>query len=117
MRARLMSRYRSQYRDPLHFEAGQLLRTGVRDEAWPAFVWVSTDNGRAGWAPMAWLQPLDDGRAIAQRPYCARELDADRGEAVTLHYETGGWWWSERADGTQGWLPGHELELLEETLV
>ncbi|MGE8289956.1 MAG: peptide-binding protein, partial [Stenotrophomonas sp.] len=25
-----------------------------------------------------------------------------------------GWWWSERADGAQGWLPARELELLEE---
>ena len=114
MRARLLSDYRSRYRNPLQFSAGQQVTVGVRDEEWPAFAWVSTGDGRAGWAPLCWLQLQGDGRAIALRDYSARELDANSGERVRLHHETGGWWWSERTDGAQGWLPGHELELLEE---
>ena len=114
MRARLLSAHRSQYRNPLQFNAGQIVRLGVRDEEWPEFAWVSTEDGCAGWAPVAWLQQLEEGRARALRDYSARELDVDSGEAVKLHHEHGGWWWSERANGTQGWLPGRELELLEE---
>ncbi|WP_305806561.1 SH3 domain-containing protein [Stenotrophomonas sp. YIM B06876] len=114
MRARLLSNYRSQYRHPLHFHAGQVVELGVRDEEWPAFAWVRTADGSAGWAPVAWLRVLDNGRAEALRDYTARELDVDSGELVELHHEHGGWWWSERANGTQGWLPAHDLELLEE---
>lgn len=114
MRARLHGSHRSQYPNPLYFRAGQVVELGVRDEEWPAFAWVKTDQGQAGWAPVEWLRPLGNGRAEALRDYSARELDADRGEQVRLHHEHGGWWWSERADGTQGWLPARELELLEE---
>ncbi|WP_313459334.1 SH3 domain-containing protein [Stenotrophomonas sp.] len=114
MRARLLGPYRSQYSNPLRFRTGQIVELGVRDEEWPAFAWVRTDDGRAGWAPVAWLQVLDDGRAEALRDYDARELDVESGELVKLHHEHGGWWWSERANGATGWLPARDLELLEE---
>ncbi|HDS1579382.1 SH3 domain-containing protein [uncultured Stenotrophomonas sp.] len=114
MRARLLGAYRSQYPNPLRFRAGQIVEVGVRDEEWPAFAWVRTNDGRAGWAPVAWLQLLDDGRAEALCDYDARELDVESGEMVKLHHEHGGWWWSERANGATGWLPARELELLEE---
>ena len=112
--ARLLDDYRSTYPNPIHLHAGEQVGLGVRDEEWPAFAWVTTGDGHAGWAPVAWLRPLGDGRAEALRDYDARELDADMGDAVILHHEHGGWWWSERADGAQGWLPAADLELLEE---
>jgi hypothetical protein len=114
MRARLLSAYRNQYRTPLQFRTGQIVELGVRDEEWPAFAWVRTPDGGAGWAPVAWLRVLDGNRAEALRDYSARELDVDGGELVKLHHEHGGWWWSERANGAQGWLPARDLELLEE---
>ena len=117
LQARLLCDYRASYPNPIHLQLGQVVELGVRDEAWPAFAWVRLDNGDAGWAPHAWLRPLGDGRAEALRDYDARELDAARGETVTLHYEHGGWCWSERADGALGWLPEAELELLQEPLL
>lgn len=117
MRARLLCDYRSAYPHPIRFHAGQVVALGVRDEEWPAFAWVGTGDGNAGWAPHAWLRLLDDGHAEALRDYDARELDADAGESVLLHHEHGGWWWSERADGAQGWLPASDLELLQDTLL
>ncbi|AZR33485.1 SH3 domain-containing protein [Xanthomonas vasicola] len=115
MRARLLCDHRAAYANPVRFQVGQQVGVGVRDEEWPAFAWVTIDSGRAGWAPLAWLCPLGDGRAEALRDYDARELDAQTGEDVLLHHEHGGWWWSERADGTQGWLPAADLELLDDT--
>lgn len=114
MWAKLLGAYRSQYRNPLHLHTGQIVELGVRDEEWPAFAWVRTTDGSAGWAPIAWLRVLDDGRAEALRDYSACELDVESGERVKLHHEYGGWWWSERANGAQGWLPALDLELLEE---
>ncbi len=114
MKARLLNAYRSQYPVPLRFHAGEIVQLGVRDEEWPDFAWVKTGEGRAGWAPVAWLRPLGDGRAEALRDYSAQELDVDSGESVQLHLEHGGWWWAERANGARGWLPARDLELLEE---
>ena len=93
MRARLLGAYRSQYSNPLRFRTGQIVEVGVRDEEWPAFAWVRTNDGRAGWAPVAWLQLLDDCRAEVLCDYDALELDVENGEMVNLHYVHGGWWW------------------------
>ncbi|MDI2097252.1 SH3 domain-containing protein, partial [Klebsiella pneumoniae] len=46
MRARLLGAYRSQYPNPLRFHTGQIVEVGVRDEEWPAFAWVRTNDGR-----------------------------------------------------------------------
>ena len=83
MRARLLCDYRTPYANPIRLQPGQVVALGVRDEEWPAFAWVSVDGGQAGWAPVDWLRPLGDGRAEALRAYDARELEADRGDAVT----------------------------------
>ncbi len=115
MRARLLRSYVPQYPQPIAFAAGDVVRLGARDSEWPAFAWVTTADGNAGWAPHAWLRPRDDGHAVALRDYIARELHDDAGQAVTLHHELGGWWWSERADGALGWLPGRDLERIDGT--
>lgn len=114
MRARLVRDYRTTFANPIGFAAGEVVRLGERDGEWPAFVWVETADGNAGWAPHGWLRPLGDGRAEALSDYSARELDADAGDIVLLHSELGGWWWAERADGAQGWLPARDLETLDE---
>ncbi|WP_254460200.1 SH3 domain-containing protein [Xanthomonas sacchari] len=115
MHARLISDYRAAYPHPIRIATGERVVLGVRDEEWPAFVWITGAAGSAGWAPLTWLQPTGDGHAVALRDYDARELDAAQGDTVVLHHEYGDWWWAERADGTQGWLPARDLELLEET--
>ena len=117
MRARLRNDYRPVYPNPIRLQPGQIVTLGLADAEWPAFVWVTVHNEQCGWAPLAWLRPLADGRAEVLRDYDARELLAECGELVTLHHEHGGWWWSERADGTQGWLPATDLELLEENVL
>ena len=114
MKARLLNAYRSQYPVPLRFHAGEIVQLGVRDEEWPDFAWVKTGEGRAGWAPVAWLRPLGASHAEALRDYSAQELDVDSGESVQLHHEHGGWGGAERANGARGWLPARDLELLEE---
>lgn len=115
MRARVIREYRTQYRNPIGFRAGETVRTGARDGEWPAFVWTTTADGNAGWAPVEWLRPLGGDRAEALRDYSARELDAAAGDEVALRHEHGGWWWATHADGREGWLPATHLEIRGET--
>lgn len=111
MRARAIRPYRTQHPEPIAFAAGDTVRTGERDREWPAFVWATAADGRAGWAPLDWLRPLGEGRAVALRDYSARELDADEGDALELLHELGGWWWARHADGREGWLPADALRI------
>ena len=110
-RARVVRDYRTQYENPIRFAAGEIVTLGARDTEWPAFVWTTTADGNAGWAPVDWLQPLGDGRAEALCDYSAQELDVDAGCDLVLHLEHGGWWWCERDDGRCGWVPFAHLEL------
>lgn len=119
MRAVVLADYRSQYPDPIAFARGTVVRLGERDSEWPAFAWTTLDDGRAGWAPLDWLRPLGpaaDGTAQAQalRDYDARELDVDAGQRLRLIDELGGWWWAQRDDGAQGWVPARHLEQIDE---
>lgn len=109
-RARIVRDYRAQYANPIKFAQGELVTLGERDTEWPAFIWTTTADGKAGWAPFDWLKPLDDNRAEALRDYSAQELDVAAGDAVTLLHELGGWWWCEHADGRCGWVPAEHLE-------
>lgn len=115
MRARLLCDYRAAYANPIRFHAGQQVAIGVRDEEWPAFAWVNTGEGHAGWAPVAWLRPLGDGLAEALRDYDARELDAHQGEHVLLHYEHGGGGGPSVPMARRAGLPAADLELLDDT--
>lgn len=115
MRARVIRDYRTPYRNPIGFRAGERVRMGERDAEWPAFVWTITADGNAGWAPFDWLRPLGDGHAEALRDYSARELDVDAGDHAELRFELGGWWWLRHDDGREGWVPAAHLQILEET--
>lgn len=113
-RARVVRDYRTQYANPIRFAAGEIVTLGARDTEWPAFVWTTTADGNAGWAPVDWLKPLDDGRAEALRDYSAQELDADAGDEIELHHALGGWWWATRPDGRTGWIPDAHFRAIEE---
>ena len=115
MQARVASGYRTQYHNPIGWRCGEVVTLGARDTEWPAFAWVTTADGNSGWGPVDWLDPRSDGQATAHRDYSARELDADAGESLRLHHELGDWWWAERTDGMQGWIPARNLEPLDET--
>lgn len=110
MRTRIVRDYRTRYANPIRFAQGEIVTLGGRDTEWPAFIWATTVDGNAGWAPFDWLKPLDDNRAEALRDYSAQELDVDAGDEVTPLHELGGWWWCERADGRCGWVPAEHLE-------
>jgi len=109
-RARVVQPYRSQYHHPIRFAAGDIVTVGRRDTDWPAYAWTTTADGNAGWAPIAWLEPLDDGLSVALRDYSAQELDVDAGDELVLHYEVGGWWWAQNPEGRLGYVPATHLE-------
>ena len=116
MRARAVRDYRTQYANPIMLARGDVVALGARDTEWPAFAWTTTADGNAGWAPVDWLQPRDDGHAVALRDYSAQELDVRAGDTVALQHELGDWWWCAHADGRSGWLPARDLDLINDTI-
>jgi hypothetical protein len=34
---------------------------------------------------------------------------------LILHHELAGWWWAEKTNGGQGWIPARVLEAIEDS--
>jgi hypothetical protein len=92
-------------RRPIRVVPGQRVRAGQHDTEWPAFVFVSTDDG-AGWVPERYLDTSSD-TAVVTTGYDTTELATTAGEELTLIKQDNpsGWAWVRNAAGREGWVP------------
>ena len=103
--------HKSNYPNPITFKYGECLSIGKKDTEFEGWIWVTTNGGNQGWAPMQYIQ-LREGsnKAVAKHDYTAKELDTCVGDELTLHYELNGWGWFENNDGFSGWVPMNTTE-------
>lgn len=101
-----LEEHKSNYPNPISFKKGECLVTGKKDTEFEGWIWVTTNGGNQGWAPMRYLQ-LREGsdKAVAKRDYTAKELNTCAGDELILHYELDDWGWIEKNDGSCGWIP------------
>jgi hypothetical protein len=92
-------------RPPIQLVPGQRVRAGQHDTQWPAFVFVTTDDG-AGWVPEHYLDTSSDP-AVVITGYNTTELATAAGDELTLieQDDPSGWAWVRNAAGQQGWVP------------
>jgi len=97
-------------RPPIRVTPGQRVRAGQQDTDWPAFVFITTDDGD-GWVPERHLNTSSDP-AVVNTAYDTTELATTRGEELTLikHDNPSGWAWVRNAAGREGWVPLRTLE-------
>jgi hypothetical protein len=97
-------------RPPIHVVPGQRVRTGKHDTEWPAFVFVTTDDG-AGWVPERYLDNSRDP-AVVITGYDTTELATTTGDELTLIQQdvASGWAWVRNAAGREGWVPFRTVE-------
>ena len=97
--------HRSNYPNPITFASGEVVRVGRRDDEYPGWIWTTTADGNAGWAPESLLAIEPDGTAQATGRYTARELDTNVGDVLDVLRELNGWYWVCNASGNEGWVP------------
>jgi hypothetical protein len=97
-------------RPPIRVTPGQQVQAGQRDTDWPAFVFISTDDG-AGWIPDRHLDTSSDP-AVVITAYDTTELATTGGEELTLiqRDDPSGWAWVRNAAGQEGWVPLRTIE-------
>jgi hypothetical protein len=97
-------------RSPIRLRPGQPVRAGQRDTDWPAFVFVTSDDG-SGWVPERYLDTSADP-AIVTTSYDTTELAIVAGEELTLitRDDPSGWAWVRNAAGREGWVPLRTVE-------
>ncbi|SHL98184.1 ligand-binding protein SH3 [Phytopseudomonas punonensis] len=109
----VVTAHRSEYPDPISFEAGALLQLGERYEGpedWQDWYFCRTDAHPGGWMPLTILKPLGAGSARALEGYTARELDTEVNEQLIASRRLNGWLWCRReSSGETGWVPEQTL--------
>ena len=89
------------------------MRVGNFDNDYPGWVRVTTSDGNDGWAPADIIAiEKDKGLGTALHSYCARELNVEPGDVLTVIKEKLGWCWCEDQNGSAGWVPREIGELI-----
>jgi len=97
-------------RPPIQVAVGQSVQVGSQDTTWPAFVFVTTDDG-SGWVPARHID-AGPGPAVMLVPYDTTELATAVGELLTVLVidNPSGWTWVRNALGGEGWVPSDTIE-------
>jgi SH3 domain len=97
-------------RPPIHVSPGQQVQAGQRDTDWPAFVFITTDDG-AGWVPERHPDTSADP-AVVVTAYDTTELATTAGEELTVitRDDSSGWAWVRNTAGQEGWVPLRTVE-------
>lgn len=97
-------------RPPIQVRPAQRVQAGQHDTHWPAFVFVTTDDG-AGWVPEHHLDISADP-AVVITAYDTTELATTAGEELALvsQDDPSGWAWVRNAAGQEGWVPLSTVE-------
>jgi GNAT superfamily N-acetyltransferase len=92
-------------REPIQLSPGASVTVGERDTEWPAFVFVSAEQG-TGWVPARHLA-IDGETAVVVTAYDTTELPTTSGERldVVARDDLSGWLWCRGGDGREGWVP------------
>ncbi len=109
-RLRVTAAHTIPQRPPIRVTPGQQVQAGQRDTDWPAFVFITTDDG-AGWVPERHLD-TSSAPAVVITAYDTTELATTGGEELTLieQDDPSGWARVRNAAGREGWVPLRTIE-------
>ncbi len=105
MKRIVVEAHKSNYPNPISFRKGDRLTIQNKDTEFKNWIWVTTEDGNQGWAPIQYLNIIGEKKAVARQNYTATELDTGVGDELILHYELNEWGWVEKKDGSCGWVP------------
>jgi SH3-like domain-containing protein len=95
---------------PIRVAAGQSVQVGDQDTTWPAFVFITIDDG-SGWVPARHID-VRSRPAVMVAPYDTTELATTAGELLTVVSvdDLSGWTEVRNARGREGWVPSDTIE-------
>jgi len=107
------SDYEDRDTDPLSLKAGDVVTVGQGDRTWPGWVWASDDQGRDGYVPAEFLEPVEGGRHKVTEDFDPTVLTIRRGDRLESLRQIHGWHWCRNAAGEEGWVAGYLLRPAE----
>lgn len=103
------SDYEEKDSDPLRLKAGDRVKVGPADRAWPGWVWAADEGGNDGYVPEEILKELGEGTYEATDAFDPTVLTIRRGDRLESLRQIHGWHWCRHENGTEGWVAGYLL--------
>lgn len=106
MEYKVKKEYRSQYKDPLVLNIGDVVTLGKEEteEKWKGWIWAE-HNSRSGWIPLQIIEAMPESKGKIKENYSAKELDVKKGDVVVSIKEINGWLWVMNERNEEGWIP------------
>ena len=111
---RVKKDYQSPYPDPILFRKGEQVTVGREfkdDPDWQNWRWCEGKKNNAAWVPIQYLT-IEGKSGIFNRDYNARELTVHKDEIVKVNEVLNGFGMAKNSDGSTGWVPLRNLEIL-----
>jgi hypothetical protein len=106
--------YKSPHPDRIFFRNGEGVKVGQEfkeDPDWRKWIWCEGNNCKKAWVPRQYIN-IAGTSGIFNRDYNAMELSVQVGEELVVYEIANGFGMSEKADGTRGWVPMRNLEIV-----
>jgi hypothetical protein len=87
---------------------------GPADHAWPGWIWVNDRDGRGGYLPAEFLEPLSGERFAIREPFDPSVLTVRRGDILDSQRQIHGWHWCRNERGKEGWVAGYLLRPIQD---
>jgi hypothetical protein len=98
----------------LHLIAGQEVTSGPEDKTWPGWIWATDVEGRCGYVPQDFLEPLGEDRWAAITDFDPSVLKVKKGDSVSSLKQMHGWHWCQNEAGAEGWVANYLLKEVSE---
>ena len=106
---RVLTKYVTQYANPLQVLRGEALTVGREDDEFPGWRWCKFADGREGWVPEEFLSSRDT-QATILCDYSAKELSVEPGELLRITDTPHDWVLVPNSQGEAGWVPASHIE-------
>jgi len=113
---RVVRDHKSPYLGPILFQEGEEVKVGQEfkeDPDWKDWIWCEGKNNNHAWVPRQYISIAGTSGTL-NRDYNAMELSVRVGEELVVYETVNGFVMSEKPDGTKGWVPMKNLEIVDE---
>ncbi|MCG7500124.1 hypothetical protein MHO82_24995 [Vibrio sp. Of7-15] len=102
----------TEYPNPIFLKKGEQVVLGEMDDEYPNWIFITTEAGSQGWAPIQYVDESSSGgkTGILLHDYDAVELNTTVGEKFCVQFELNAWFRVTRENGDIGWVPADTVK-------
>ncbi|GAK84133.1 hypothetical protein JCM19238_1699 [Vibrio ponticus] len=106
MKVVVVEKHKSEYPEPFYLKQGELVTLGEMDDEFPNWIFVTTQSGEKGWAPVQYIDIQNHvALGVLNQDYDNNEFNTELGERLTVLFELNAWYRVSRVNNELGWVP------------